>query len=171
MGPAGTLVKRALVLSSTERTLLVRAVGWLVVTDLRLRFSSDRSALLEFGESSVPLRLRGWSGAVARARTYARWIRVAARFLPLRARCLHQSLALRDWLRSESAPARLRIGVRLVHSELRAHAWVEIDGQVVNDSVEATQLFYPLPRIGWPGAFGMVQNRAFQLDSLEVARP
>jgi transglutaminase-like putative cysteine protease len=69
----------------------------------------------------------------------------AAAFLPIRARCLEQSLVLLVRLRLGGAPARLRIGVTI--RPFRAHAWVEINGHPVNSREEEVRILLPVE--GW----------------------
>lgn len=75
-----------------------------------------------------------------RAQGYARWLDVASRHYIVKAQCLHRSLALAFWLSRDEIDNFVRIGVRKNGPELQAHAWVEVDGHVVNDepSVVAT---------------------------------
>jgi hypothetical protein len=47
-------------------------------------------------------------------------------------RCLQRSVCTTSLLRRRGVPARLVIGYRL--APFRSHAWVELDGRVVNDS-------------------------------------
>jgi hypothetical protein len=124
-------------------------------------------AYLELVRIDVLLRLHGFSRSVAdapsaralpggglsaddlsRGRSYARWLEVAARHHLVPAHCLHRSLALHYWLRREGLPSSLQIGVRKQGSELRAHAWVELDGHVVNDAPSFTSAFKPLTSPG-----------------------
>lgn len=123
-------------------------LGWaylaLLRVDLLLRLRGFRNvARLDRqpeDDSSLDLT-RAQRERVAR---YVRWIRVAAQYHVVRARCLHRSLALHQVLLREGLPAQLRIGVRLQASELQAHAWVELGGIVVNDSREHVARFAPL---------------------------
>jgi hypothetical protein len=69
-----------------------------------------------------------------RARRLAYLIGVAARRGPFRARCLEQSLMLTWLLHRRRVRAELRIGVANLECRLSAHAWVELAGQVLNDS-------------------------------------
>jgi hypothetical protein len=79
-----------------------------------------------------------------RAHRYGRWIDVAGRHHLVRAQCLHRSLVLHRWLRSDGLPSELRIGVRKENEVLRAHAWVELSGHVVYESPDVIAAFTPL---------------------------
>lgn len=72
-------------------------------------------------------------------------VAVAAAFFPGRAVCLEQSLALYVLLRRRGVPAELRLGVQ-VHP-FHAHAWVELDGEPLNEDPEAVRRFRPLPAV------------------------
>jgi hypothetical protein len=78
------------------------------------------------------------------AERYAHWLDVAGRVHPTRPRCLHRSLALHYWLRSADLPSVLRIGVRKEGHELKAHAWVELDGRPIAEPLDAILAFAPL---------------------------
>lgn len=67
------------------------------------------------------------------AENYARWLHLAARHHVVRAECLHQSLALHQWLRAQGASSEFAIGVTRASGELQAHAWVRLDGRLVGD--------------------------------------
>jgi hypothetical protein len=66
---------------------------------------------------------------------------MAARHHVVPAHCLHRSLVLHAWLRREGLPSSLRIGVQKANGELRAHAWIELAGQVINDRPAAVAPF------------------------------
>ena len=82
-----------------------------------------------------------------RIRRYAGSLEIAARYHIVQARCLHRSLALHKWLREEGLPSQLRIGVLKDGNELRAHAWVELGGNAINDHPRAVAIFTPLRRL------------------------
>ncbi len=125
-------------------------------------------AYVDLTRMAVALRRRGFQGVLAeteaigvaegrrqsppsardlrRARRYGRRIAEAARIHPERPRCLHRSLVLDRWLRREGLPSELRIGVAKAGDTLRAHAWVELGGQVVNDHPAAVADFLVLCR-------------------------
>jgi len=118
-------------------------------------------AYVDLGRCALALRMHGFRQVIARtaavapraavgeedvrrARLYGRWIGTAARFHVLRPQCLHQSLVLHSWLRHQGLPSEMRIGVRYDRNELKAHAWVELAGRVVNDRRRAVAAFTPL---------------------------
>jgi hypothetical protein len=64
----------------------------------------------------------------------ARMVAAAAREGLFRARCLEKSMVLWFLLARKRVPAELRIGVRQSATGLEAHAWVEVQGTIVNDT-------------------------------------
>src|SRR5439155_5755542 len=137
-------IKRYARLSSSERWLFVRAFIWLGVVDLGLRTmplprlvglaGSGRSRAADAIRTSPPPRIYG----------YARWLETASRYHIVNAHCLHRSLVLHHWLRGEGFPSELRIGVRKEGLELKAHAWVELDGEIMSDRTADITPFTPL---------------------------
>ncbi len=108
------------------------------------------------------LKARGFGPAVARARRLgargaggglpaaeveraAYHVAVAAAFFPGRAVCLEQSLALYLLLRRRGVTAELRLGVQAY--PFYAHAWVELDGEPVNEDRETVDRFRALPEV------------------------
>ena len=61
-------------------------------------------------------------------------VNIAASHAPGPVTCLTRSLLLRSFLRRFGTDCELRIGVQVVGNELAAHAWVELDGQPINDT-------------------------------------
>lgn len=106
------------------------------------------------------LKARGFGPSVARARRLgaqaagaglspeqvertAYHVAVAAAFFPGRAVCLEQSLALYLLLRRRGVSAELKLGVQTY--PFYAHAWVELDGEPVNEDREVADKFRTLP--------------------------
>ena len=58
--------------------------------------------------------------------------------------CLQRSVVTARLLRDRGIPARLVIGAR--HVPFKAHAWVEVDGQVINDKPYVNELYAILDR-------------------------
>jgi len=122
--------------------LMVRAWIALAQVDIFLRTRGYQACLAAYsrpGETRISA-----SDVGARARRYVSAIERAARCYPGTAVCLQQSLVLHRWLRRDGAMTDLRLGVLRHNRDLRAHAWVELDGQVLNDRVAAVREFTPL---------------------------
>jgi hypothetical protein len=66
-----------------------------------------------------------------------RMVNAAAHYgIVRRPTCLEESLALWYFLRRQGIPSKLRIGVRKIADKFEAHAWVEYQGQALNQSDE-----------------------------------
>ncbi len=129
--------------------LFVRAYIRVGHVDLRLRAYGFQGVMQRVERRIVSEGTTVHARDVRRARRYARRIETAARLHFVRARCLHRSLALHEWLREEGLPSELRIGVRKQGGELKAHAWVELGQHVVTEA--AVIGFAPLGRAAIEG--------------------
>jgi len=65
-------------------------------------------------------------------------------FYPKRVLCLQRSAATTMLLRRHGWSAEMVIGAQVL--PFRAHAWVEVDGTVVNDKPYVADIFQPLER-------------------------
>mgnify|MGYP000057409539 CR=1 FL=1 len=81
----------------------------------------------------------------------ARMVSLASNRGLYRPNCLQKSLVLWWLLRCQGIESDLRIGVRKQDGSLEAHAWVEYEGDVLNDSSDVEQRFAP-----FAGAIGPV---------------
>jgi len=63
---------------------------------------------------------------------------------PRRAECLQRSAVLTCLMRRYGLPAQMVIGTQKL--PFRAHAWVELDGRVVNDKQDMPQLYAEIAR-------------------------
>lgn len=91
--------------------------------------------------------------SLAWARRRADLIAIAARFGPYRATCLRRSLLLWWWTRRRGLDPRLCVGVRREDpgsespkgdpngAALRAHAWIELAGEVLDDRPEVVSAY------------------------------
>jgi hypothetical protein len=77
-------------------------------------------------------------------RKVAYLVNVAAYNLPVRANCLQRSLVLWWMLRREGIISKVRFGARKESNGLTAHAWVELNEIVLNDSDDIAQKYIPL---------------------------
>ncbi len=81
---------------------------------------------------------------IRRARHYARRIENASHLPFARDTCLYKSLTLHAWLRRQGFLSQIVIGVSRDDSGMLSHAWVELDGHVVNDDRTVVSRFSPL---------------------------
>ncbi|MBZ5643361.1 MAG: lasso peptide biosynthesis B2 protein [Acidobacteriia bacterium] len=122
-----------------ERALIVRAAILLPLTEACLRlfgfrrykhliekFSSPRSL-------SQPMPVDAQRGAALRA---VRAVRSVELHGPSRPNCLERSMTLWWLLRRDGIDGELHIGARKEDGKLKAHAWVELRGEILNDSAE-----------------------------------
>ena len=122
-------------LSAQSQRIAVKAAVALAATWIGLRVAGYRRwrRLLD---SRASARQASEAGTAAResALAVARLEASAARHLLLRTNCLEQSLVLWWLLRRRGIAAELRIGARKEHGQFEAHAWVELEGVVLNDA-------------------------------------
>lgn len=112
----------------------LEALGWCVAVAAALRRRGPRGAgrLVptvrggRYPRGGTPAVVAGVVTPVARV----------ARRLPLRSPCLVRSVSAQAMLARRGVPSDLRIGVRPAEGMLEAHAWLEVDGVVVNDRAD-----------------------------------
>ena len=126
---------------------VLRLVLWVRWSLWRRPYARVRAELVRrrVGRGAPP-PIRGRSGDLARDPRALAWaVRAAARRVP-KASCLTQSLALETLLLQAGHPAELRIGVaRGAAGGFEAHAWVELDGQVMIGRLPDLHRFAVLP--------------------------
>jgi hypothetical protein len=134
-------------LSWSDRWLLVESVATTAVVALGLRVLG-LNRLRSWLQRLAPLR-----GAAGQADTrpdaaitdrtvrLARIVGIGARRGPLGGQCLHRSLTLWWLLRRRGIDSSLKIGARLEDRDLEAHAWVEREGVILNDSERSVRRY------------------------------
>lgn len=124
---------------SNERALILRTMALLPMTEIGLRWFGFRwwkEVIEHFSLSAqvphtLPLALqREMAGTAVRA------VRSVELHGPVTPNCLERSMTLWWLLRSEGIEGELHIGARKEGEVFQAHAWVELGGQVLNDSPE-----------------------------------
>ena len=122
-----------------DRALISQAALILPLTEIGLRVFGFRR-WKRIIENFVPGRQRCQSvpdGQIReRAVRTARAVRSAELHGLSRPNCLERSMALWWMLRREGVDVDLEIGARNQGGRFEAHAWIELDGQVLNDDVE-----------------------------------
>jgi hypothetical protein len=137
---------RVLVLRGTklrELPTTILATVLLGVTTVSLRRGGFRSASSQvrcWSSMRAPTRTSHPQDAIDRV---LHSVNGATALLPAHVDCLQKSLVTRALLQRVGIEAILRIGVRREISGLAAHAWVEFEGAVVNDSAEVVSQFVP----------------------------
>jgi hypothetical protein len=96
---------------------------------------------------SLHRRVRGFPISEARtesisADSVASALDVACCFYPRRVLCLQRAAVLVKILREKALPARLVIGAQKF--PFKAHAWVELDGVIVDDRLASRERFFIL---------------------------
>lgn len=130
-----------------EKKLLLQALLLLPLVHALLALSGYRR-LVRFIQEKISVRpskdLLTQDEKIQRASAMARLVSIAATYGILRATCLRRSLVLLILLRRQGISAQLCFGARRNSQALEAHAWVEVDGVVVNDRHDIRQQFAPL---------------------------
>lgn len=121
-GPAAVDTARALV-ALGQTTVLFHLCGRRAVARAARRSMASPARHTPSGMARGDELRRAWS-AVRRAR----------RLWPVRVMCLQHALVTRRVLEARGIVAVVRIGVRREADRLHAHAWVEADGYVLDDS-------------------------------------
>lgn len=98
---------------------------------------TTRAPVVE-SRASAPITL-----TLAGIRELATAVNIAAAHGPFRGNCLARSATLLWLLHRYRVACVLRVGVRLADGNFAAHAWVESDGQPVNDRADIGQDFLP----------------------------
>lgn len=116
-----------------ERLLVLHAYISLLRTDIELRLHGYRQMVNSIEKSRSQRGEPAYYGNLSRAIYEARAIDLASRHHIVRARCLHRSITLHRWMCRRGVPCQLRIGVVKQQGQLKAHAWVEVNGQPIGD--------------------------------------
>ena len=83
----------------------------------------------------------------ANVRRAAQMVAVACRRHPLRSSCLPRTIVLWSLLRRRGIEADVRIGVRCdTEGAVKAHAWLEWNGEVLNDAADVGIQYLPFKR-------------------------
>ena len=127
-------------LSWEEKKLLLQALVWLPLVSLLLKWWGMGRTQSLLTKLSPPLETPQLLISQHQLKQTTRIVAIAARHSQLWTNCLKQSLVLWYMLRRQHINSELRIGVCL-SGGFRAHAWVEHQGIVLNDSPRVYQDF------------------------------
>ena len=125
-----------------DRRLILRAAAILPLTKIGLRmFGFQRwKEFVEKMSRPADRAAAAPSGfPLDTAMRAARAVRSAQLHGPTAANCLERSMTLWSILLHEGVDGELHIGARKQDAQLEAHAWVELDGQILNDADEVRE--------------------------------
>lgn len=118
-------------LPPNERFILAQAWGLFLLVDLALRILSFQY-LLNLSKKIVPRRKDDSALALVPSVMRLSWlVEVAGRYAPVKATCLKRALVLSWLLGRRGTQTELRMGVARHDGSLKAHAWLNLDGQVI----------------------------------------
>jgi Transglutaminase-like superfamily len=144
-----------------DRKLILRAALILPLTEIGLRLFGFRRWKELIEKFSLPARLPQSLPADLQREKALRAVR-AVRSVelhgPTNPNCLERSMTLWWLLRRAGVDGELHIGARKDGGRFEAHAWVEMGGQVLNDSAEVHQHY---ARFDAPIAAAEARSRAF----------
>jgi hypothetical protein len=152
-------VWKLLKLPAAEQWLLAQALLLLPVNRLSLRLLGFNrwSGILanwapgtEHPTSSGPLAEAANATIAAQSRQTAKIVNWASCYGIFGGNCLQRSLTLWWILRRQGINSGLKIGARLNHGQIEAHAWVECFGAVLNDGEDVASRFPPFNRVFIP---------------------
>ena len=135
-------------LSGFERQLFIQALLLLPLSALALRLISFKR-LQSFLIHLSPVK-QSSKEMPPNARSTHVLVRAAARHGAYCATCLPQSLTLWWLLRRQGVESDLRFGARKEAGRMEAHAWVELQGIPLNETLDVDQRFKPFERAATP---------------------
>ncbi len=127
-----------------ERALILDAMILLLLTRIGLRvfgFRRWRELIEQFSLRTRPPRVEEPALMLEMAGRTVRAVRAVELHGPARPNCLERSMTLWWLLQRDGIGGALHIGARKNGSRLEAHAWVELGGQVLNDSTDVHNLY------------------------------
>jgi hypothetical protein len=125
------------------RFVFLRALWQLIVFDFYL-LRGNFAALYRKVEK-YPVKRPDKNAAVAGAvDRICSAVNLACMWYPKRSLCLQRSAVTTCLLRSYGVPAQMVIGAQKL--PFKAHAWVEVDSQVVNDKLYTSEIYSVLDR-------------------------
>lgn len=134
-------------LSNSDRALVIRAIFLLPIVATSLKTVGLRRTQSWLGRHSLRPMVPSTEQTRANVRRTAQMVALACRRHPLRSSCLPRSIVLWSLLRRRGIDADVRIGVRSdTQGEFQAHAWLEWNGEVLNDAADVCTQYLSFSR-------------------------
>ena len=136
------MYRKFLSLTLNEKLIFIEAATLIPLIRLKLRLFGLRRSQRFL--KTAPKSSRSVSSRVTVVpRTLIYLVNAASNNGVFRANCLERSLLLWSLMRRRGYAADLRIGVSNEEREFKAHAWVEMNGVVLNDREDVATEFAP----------------------------
>ena len=129
--------------SPQERSQILQTYGLLLLVTLALKWRGLRWTQTRLAQYISPLQAH--QPPVKSVLPIIRRVRLIVRYSPW-SNCLRQSLVLWYLLRRQGLKSELRIGMRRQEGVFQAHAWVEYQGDILNDIQGVRQLYATFPK-------------------------
>jgi len=124
-------VHKFFLLPPNERLILAQAWGLFLLAELALR-TLPFTRLLRLSKKIFLKRMGDTALTLFPPVMRLSWlVEVAGRCAPVRATCLKNTLVLSWLLGRRGIPTELQIGVSRGEGRLKAHAWLDYDGQIL----------------------------------------
>ncbi len=139
-------------LAGSEQLLLVRAMCWLPIVAILVRvkgmnYTQDLLGRLPLDRCATDSLATGTDlDRTAEIWMTVKIVRVAVRYYQPWANCLKHSLVLWYLLRVRGIISEIGIGIERDCAQFSAHAWVECQGMILNDSADVHQRFQAFER-------------------------
>lgn len=131
-------------LSKSDRALVIRAMCLLPIVATSLKTVGLRKTRSWLARNSPRPTVLSAEQTRASARRAAQMVAVACRRQPFRSSCLPRTIVLWNLLRRRGIATDVRIGARSnSQGEFQAHAWLEWNGEVLNDVADVAQQYLP----------------------------
>ena len=124
-------VHKVFQLSPGERAVLVQAWGLFLLVELALRILPFTRLLILSRKVFLKQKEKPALAVVPSDSRLAWLVEIAGRYTPVTATCLKKALVLSWLLGRRGTQAGVQIGVASHDGGLKAHAWLDYDGQVI----------------------------------------
>ena len=133
--------------SKSDRALLINAVFLLPIVATSLKTVGLRRTQSWLARHPLATTPPSTEQMRANVRRTAQMVAAACRWYPFRSDCLPRTIILWSLLRRRGINADVRIGVRCdTQGEFQAHAWLEWNGEVINDAGDVATQYLPFNR-------------------------
>ena len=134
-------------LSKSDRALVKRAMFLLPIVAASLKTVGLRRTQSWLTRNSLGPIVPPTEQTRSNVRRTAQMVAVACRRHPLRNGCLPRTIVLWSLLRRRGIEADVRIGVCCdTEGAVKAHAWLEWNGEVLNDAADVARQYLPFNR-------------------------